>query len=127
MIQTTKEFRGLLRAARRAGTPILTVRTADPSSAIAQVRSAVAEQPAMIAWDLMTGARGLNKAGIELVASRFGESTALGPADMLAAGQKFDREDAIIFLLNAQRFWEQTDVLQGIWNLRDKFKSTVRA
>jgi hypothetical protein len=58
------------------------------------VKSAVGEQPAMIAWDSMTGARGLNEAGIKLVASRFGESTALGPADTLAAAQKFDREDA---------------------------------
>lgn len=31
--------------------------------------------------------------------------------------------DAIVFFLNPQRFWEQADVVQGIWNLRDVFKA----
>ena len=39
MVRSTEEFRGLLKAARRAGTPLLAIRTADPASAIAQVTS----------------------------------------------------------------------------------------
>jgi hypothetical protein len=31
--------------------------------------------------------------------------------------------DAIVFFLNPQRFWDQADVVQGIWNLRDVFKA----
>src|SRR5437762_13300516 len=31
--------------------------------------------------------------------------------------------DSILFFLNPQRVWEQPDVVQGIWNLRDVFKA----
>ena len=31
--------------------------------------------------------------------------------------------DTILFFLNPQRVWEQPDVVQGIWNLRDVFKA----
>jgi len=27
-----------------------------------------------------------------------------------------------VFFNNPQRIWEQVDILQGIWNLRDAFK-----
>ena len=37
MTRSTNEFRTQLKAARRAGTPLLAIRTADPASAMAQV------------------------------------------------------------------------------------------
>jgi hypothetical protein len=36
---------------------------------------------------------------------------------------KLTKEDAVAFVHNAHRFWEQPDVLQAVWNLRDKFKA----
>lgn len=49
-------------------------------------------------------------------------SPALGPGDVLALAGRI-AADAIIFFLNPQRLWEQADVVQGIWNLRDVFKA----
>jgi hypothetical protein len=123
MIRSIHEFRGLLKAARRAGTPLLAVRTADPASAIAQVTSTVGERSALLIWDLITGVRGLNGCGNEVVANRFGDHTAVGPADVLASARKLEREDAVLFVSNAHRFWDQPDVVQAIWNLRDAFKT----
>jgi hypothetical protein len=123
MICSTEEFRGLLKAARRAGTPLLAIRTADPASAIAQATASIGEQSALLIWDLMLGIRGINKAGVQVVTDRFGETTALGPSDVLAATRKLEKEDAILFLSNAHRFWDQPDVVQAIWNVRDPFKS----
>ena len=123
MICSTEEFRGLLKAARRAGTPLLAIRTADPASAIAQATASIGEQSALLMWDLMLGIRGINKAGAQVVTDRFGETTALGPSDVLAATRKLEKEDAILFLSNAHRFWDQPDVVQAIWNVRDPFKS----
>ena len=68
MVRSTEEFRGLLKAARRAGTPLLAIRTADPATAIAQVTTTVGEKSALLQWDLMTGIRGINRAGVEIVA-----------------------------------------------------------
>ena len=123
MICSTEEFRGLLKAARRAGTPLLAIRTADPASAIAQATASIGEQSALLSWDLMLGVRGINKAGAQVVTDRFGETTALGPSDALAVTRKLENEDAILFLSNAHRFWDQPDVVQAIWNVRDPFKS----
>ena len=123
MICSTEEFRGLLRAARRAGTPLVAIRTADPASAIAQVSASIGEQAALLIWDLMLGIRGINKPGAQVVAERYGDSTALGPADALAAARKLEKEDAILFVSNAHRYWDQPDVVQAIWNVRDPFKA----
>jgi hypothetical protein len=123
MVRSTEEFRGLLKAARRAGTPLLAIRTADPATAIAQVTTTVGEKSALLQWDLMTGIRGINRAGVEIVADRFGENTTLGPADVLASTRKLENEDAVLFLSNTHRFWDQPDVVQAIWNVRDPFKS----
>src|SRR5438094_8722077 len=46
----------------------------------------------------------------------------LAPGDVLAIAQRI-AADAILFFLNPQRIWEQPDVVQGIWNLRDVFKA----
>ena len=57
MIRSTEDFRSLLKAARRAGTPLLAVRTADPASAMAQVSASLCgktEVP-VFAWDIMGG------------------------------------------------------------------------
>ena len=40
----------------------------------------------------------------------------------LAAAQRI-AADAVLFFLNPQRVWEQPDVVQGIWNLREMFKA----
>jgi hypothetical protein len=121
----TEEFRSLLKAARRAGTPLVAIRTADPASALAQVATSIGgeKDTPLIAWDILNGLVGRNKTGNAAIAKVLGEtSTALGPADALAAARKFAK-DTVFCFLNPQRVWEQPDVVQGIWNLRDVFKS----
>jgi hypothetical protein len=126
MIRTTEEFRLVTKAARRVGTPLVAVRTADPASTIAQVTASVNgknEETPLVAWDFVAGLQGRNEAGKSALAKLLGESSpALGPGDVLALAARI-AADAIIFFLNPQRFWEHADVVQGIWNLRDVFKA----
>jgi hypothetical protein len=126
MIRSTEEFRLIVKAARRVGTPLVAVRTADPASAIAQVSVSVNgknEDVPLVAWDFIGGLQGSNEAGKSAVAKAVGEnSAALGPGDMLALAGRLTA-DAVLFFLNPQRFWDQADVVQGIWNLRDVFKA----
>jgi len=125
MPHSTEEFRSVFKSARRAGTPLVAVRTADPASAMAQVAACLngkSEAPVAV-WDILNGLNGRNDAGKTAIAKVVGENTGpIGPADALAAVQKIAR-DAVLFFLNPQRVWEQVDVLQGIWNLRDIFKA----
>lgn len=81
----------------------------------------------MFAWDIMGGIVARNKAGKEAIAHVLGEkAAAAGPADVLLALQKGAAvkqfADAVVFLNNPQRIWEQVDIVQGVWNLRDVFK-----
>lgn len=126
MIRSTEEFRFAIKAARRVGTPLVAVWTADPASAIAHVTATVNgknEETPLVAWDFASGLQGRNEAGKSALAKVLGENpAALGPGDMLVLAGRI-AADAIIFFLNPQRFWEQADVVQGIWNLRDVFKA----
>jgi hypothetical protein len=126
MIRSTEEFRAVVKAARRVGTPLVAVRTAGPASAITQVCEAVngkQDPPPLVVWHFIGGLQGRNDAGKSAVAKVLGEnSSGLGPGDALAIVQRF-ADDATLFFLNPQRVWEQPDVLQGIWNLRDVFKA----
>ncbi len=127
MIRSTEELRAVVRAARRVGTPLLIVRTADPASTITQVSASVngkQSPPPVLVWDFIGGLQGRNEGGKSSVAKVLGEnSPVLGPGDVLALAQRIVA-DAILFLLNPQRIWEQPDVVQGIWNLRDVFKAS---
>src|SRR2546430_14370659 len=122
MIRSTEDFRSLLKAARRAGTPLLAVRTADPASAMAQVSESLCgktEVP-VFAWDIMGGIAARNKAAKDSAAHVFGEKAAAsGPADVLLAlhsgAGTNQRAHAIVLLNNPQRIWEQVDIVQGVW------------
>ena len=126
MIRSTDEFRAAVKAARRVGTPLLAVRTADPASAITQACASVngkQSPPPLLVWDFVGGLQGRNEAGKSAVVKVLGEnSPMLGAGDVLAIVQRI-AADAILFVLNPQRVWEQPDVVQGIWNLRDVFKA----
>ena len=126
MIRSTEEFRGAVKAVRRVGTPLLAVRTADPASAITQVCASVNRKqslPPVLVWDFVGGLQGRNEAGKSAIAKFLGEnSPVLGPGDVLAVAQRIG-PDAILFFSNPHRVWEQPDVMQGIWNLRDVFKA----
>ena len=126
MIRSTEEFRVAVKSARRVGTPLIAVRTADPASVITQVCISVngkQDPPPLLVWDFIGGLQGRNDAGKSAVAKVIGEnSPGIGPADALAVAQRI-AADAILFFLNPQRIREQPDVVQGIWNLRDVFKA----
>ena len=126
MIRSTEEFRAVVKAARRVGTPLVAVRTADPASAITQVCVSVngkQDPPPLLVWDFIGGLQGRNDAGKSAAAKVLGEnSPVIGPGDALAVAQRI-APDSILFFLNLQRVWEQPDVVQGIWNLRDAFKA----
>src|SRR5881296_730158 len=120
MIRSTEEFRAAVKAARRVGTPLLAVRTADPASAITQACASVngkQSPPPLLVWDFVGGLQGRNEAGKSEVVKVLGEnSPMLGAGDVLAIVQRI-AADAILFVLNPQRVWEQPDVVQGMWNL----------
>ncbi len=121
-------------SARRSGTPIVGVWTADPAATIEGLAEALGVIP-LLQWDLVRGLVGLNDAGAKALRSVLAGvdtkdagavAAATGvPTDMLRLAERLPRE-AVVFMLNGPRYWDAPDVAQAIWNLRDPFKASKR-
>jgi hypothetical protein len=127
MIRNTEEFLSALRAARRASTPLVSIRTADPASAIALTTRSLngdADNTPLLSWDIMTGLSAVNGPGKKMLDSIIGERSpeTVGPADALSLAAKLG-DDAVLFYANPQRLWHDPIVVQGLWNLRDTLKA----
>ena len=121
MIRNTEEFLSALRAARRASTPLVSIRTADPASAIALTTRSLngdADGTPLLSWDIMTGLSAVNGPGKKMLDSIIGERNpeTVGPADALSVAAKLG-DDAVMFYANPQRLWHDPVVVQGLWNL----------
>lgn len=132
MIRDTEEFLAALRSARRAATPLVAVRTADPASTIVLVQRSIngaVDSTPLVSWDVMAGLVALNASGKAMIDRIIGDSSlsaAAGPANVLELATRLS-EDAILFYANPQRVWHDAAVVQGIWNLRDTLKSVGAA
>ena len=83
MIRSTEEFRFVFKAVRRAGTPLVAVRTADPASGMAQITASVngtSEQTPLLSWDFVAGLQGRNEAGKSAAVKVLGDETLRGIA-----------------------------------------------
>jgi hypothetical protein len=129
VIQTTTSFQGALKAARRVSTPLIAIRTFDPASAIQMMAASIQKAAAipMLQWDIMRGLGHVNEAGKKVFAQILdGQNPdSIGPPDVLVLGSRFP-EDTILIVANFHRFWNDPPVMQGIWNLRDVFKTNGR-
>lgn len=132
-------------AAYRVGTPAVAVRTPDPKSAIAVVKKALlagklgadysTEQAevelnklALAQWDGIHGLSGLNDNGTNTLAkliqnSGMEPSATVELAIALGIVEPAGEVDLVLFIHNPHLFWQDPRVIQGLWNLRDKFKA----
>jgi hypothetical protein len=123
---TTVEFRTSLQEVRRVSIPLLGIRTADPASAMAHMIASLdgaEEEIPILTYDVLGGLQGKNELGRDHAAVLLGPDAMpnIDPGGALQLAQKLQK-DGILFFLNANRIWDLVDVVQGIWNLRDRFK-----
>ncbi len=130
MVRSMENFVAAFRAARSVSTPLITIRTADPASTAGLVAEAVKQYrqpPPVVTWDVTRGLCAVGKEGVNELARVLGdrEPATVGPADALVLAREL-AEDAVLLYANAHRFWNESSVIQGIWNLRDVFKANGR-
>ena len=121
----------------RAGVPLVQYETSDPAATIRNVCQSMngdfsgsdgKQARPVLEWDLLRSVRALNDAGklaCSLIAGQDVQSVS-NPVALLArldetAGETAMRF-AIIFMHNAHKFAEDVAFIQGVWNLRDRFK-----
>ena len=120
-----------LRTARRVSVPLVVIETPDALACVRSIATAgelakVGELDSVIAeWDCASGLRPYNSAAVPTVAAMSGNDEILDPVTLLAAARK-SMPGTMIILHNAQRFLNDTVVMQSVMNLRDELKQNFR-
>ena len=121
--------------ARRAGAPIVVIRTPDHTATIMSLMAADTKSSPFMQWDVCRGIIGVNPAGVKCAeAVNQGAEAAMttgNPIEALQLMLKNSTPGSVLFLLNANLFIETQDpsrvpFIQAVWNVRDEFKSSQR-
>lgn len=130
---TNKTTATAFKQIRARGVPICGIESADPAATIKGCLAALngkANDFPITRWDIIRGLTPINVAGKEFIDSLCsGQDPRMvtgNPAECLGALERCADDPAkklIVFWHNAHRMIDNADVSQGIWNLRDKFKT----
>lgn len=123
-----------VRAARRVSAPQLGISTADQWATIEALRvdfEKTGPNPPMLHWDCARGFLAVNKPGEAALKAIMppesfpGVTPGLNLVEALNMAANLP-ERSILFILNAQMFWDEPGVIQGTMNLRELFKQNQR-
>lgn len=120
-----------LKHARRVSVPLVSLTTADPMSTMRRLVDALNGNSPVVVWDLLRGCNPLNDEGkpvAQLTGDGEEDMTIGNPAKLLELADGFP-ERTIVFMLNMDQYLKPDDtpgVIQGVWNLRDRFKANNR-
>jgi len=118
-------------SARNVGTPLIKVNTPDAASTILNVRKALGksqDKTPLASWDAINGLKGINDKGVEAVQHMLTDK-GIDPAATaelpiaLSVIDNGSQADFVCFVHNIHLFWADPLVVQGVWNLRDTYKS----
>lgn len=113
--------------ARRAAAPLVAVRTPDIEATLRTIALNEENKKApMVLWDGVRGTTPVNEPLGKAAARELGDGTQLAnPVEMLVKAAKMPAE-SILFMANLHRYFNDPQVVQGIWNLRPLFKKDSR-
>jgi hypothetical protein len=132
-LQEARSLLGQFNAARRCGTPLVAIQTADTCATIQRVSGAYnkSEKIGCIQWDVVRGFMALDEVGKGRMAEMLAKS-GMNPEDcsgtvVVCCKVATDMpQDTLLFIHNAQRHMENIGEIQSMCNLRDTFKSNRR-
>lgn len=124
------KFIETFKAARRISTPLIAAQTADPSATMKSISDAAGECP-KLSWDIIRGLSTIgngkkSQAALQELCGEVEPSMTNNPAEVLERAARKLPPDSILFFQNAQQYLDSPAVVQGIWNLRDLFKTDMR-
>jgi len=115
-----------LKHVRRAAVPLVSIGTPDAAATIRSVVSDINSCP-IVVWDVQRGARPANEKGQEALSQINSDDTIGNPLGLLDEAPKLP-EKTILFVMNANKVAEAAGLpwIQGVWNLRDEYKTDGR-
>jgi hypothetical protein len=116
-----------VKAARRVSVPLVAITTPDPAATIEAIVQGMNGDAPVVVWDIAKGMRARNEAAKAVIAEAAPEMdpTVANPSELTRAAARFP-EKSIVFMHLANRWLADPGLVQGIWNLRDEFKSDHR-
>ena len=129
-----KDMTTALKALRRISAPLVAIRTADAAATLTTASAVINGNSPKVIWNVASGFRSINEAGetalVEMLDGAAPDSVT-GPGEALSYAQRAPR-DTVVFFHNLHRFLDSTNseiaaiVMQGLWNLRDAYKTNRR-
>jgi len=115
-----------LKHARRAGVPLVSIGTPDAAATISMIAEGLQNGP-ILSWDVQRGVRPVNEEGQSALGCIDADNTVQNPLGLIDEAGKLPPK-TILFVANAAKVAEAAGLpwLQGVWNLRDEFKSDRR-
>lgn len=127
------------KAARRAGTPLIAIKTSDPEATMLSIQQFNQKTP-VISWNCIEGWKSRNgkcgqaaieealKAAETQLEATINYSTHLEIAQHLPFNPEASAPiNPILFILNGHKYFDEKDFVQALWNLRDPFKDSLRS
>lgn len=118
-----------LKIVRMTGVPLVAIETSEPTGILTMVSSMIAETNPMLVWDLMSGLRNVNASGMKFAnEANNGNDPSLETARPDECLRRLINlpEGGVVIMLGTDKVQDDPSVRQGIWNLRDAFKSSKR-
>jgi hypothetical protein len=119
------KFAERIKHARRAGVPLVAVSTPDPRATMEAVNQAVNDSTPIVCWDCMAGLRPVNDSGRASIEQIDAQATEGTPVGLLEQAANLP-DGTICFFLQSDAWIAEPPVVQGIWNLRDSYKTSNR-
>jgi hypothetical protein len=119
------------KAARRVSTPLIAIRTLDPSATLQSICQALPDDAPKMRWDIVNGCIAVNDAAVKVCNAMYdGQSAPIAtgrPNDCLEKLASVPEKSAVFFMNTQNYFGPGSEaVVQGIWNLRDIYKTDKR-
>jgi len=117
-----------VKAAYRVSVPIIAIETSDPAATIDRISDSINGDKPKLEWDIVSGLRGRNESGEEAaqVANNEGiDATRGNPVELFSRIIDLPKY-SVVFVKQANRYFDSPAVTQAIWNLRDQFKRDGR-
>jgi hypothetical protein len=132
-LASARSLVGQFRAARKCGTPLVAVQTADTCATIRRLTDCFGkgDKHPCVSWDVIRGLQGMNEAGV-VAMQEWSKAVNLQPEEFAGPFQIVGKLAAsmpartILFVHNAQRHVQDAAEVQCVCNMRDLFKCDFR-
>lgn len=121
------KFATSFKSARRAGVSLIMVECPDPASVQKTVLDNCKADTPVIRWNMVTGLYGCNDAGNSVAMSiTSGQASDYARPDAMLESMAKIPPRSIVLLYGAEKIISEPFVRQGLWNLRDTWKTSQK-